>query len=349
VIGPAFALASAAGASGADLVAAICAGYSVLGGLAEPFGPTQDDGLMSAGVWGPSASAAVASRMLRLTAAQTANAIALAAGAAGGTFQYFYDQTEEKRLVVARAARAGVEAALLARAGEVGPRHALEGPAGLYALLSRLTGERPDYAQTPNVVARLDGPLFIYPKFFSASSSITPSLEALSPLVSNGLRSPAVERVTLRGDPARYEVVARKLTQFEVPSTLIGAKINYAFMVAFYLVHGVANAAALERARLDDRAVSELARRVRFEPVPGGAGEIVLQLRPAGSRTVTIQNIAPGSFAPLAPELRREKVRSLTQEALGASGGRIIERLARGLPTSRSSRNWIKVVDRALS
>jgi hypothetical protein len=64
---------------------------------------------------------------------------------------------------------------------------------------------------------------------------------------------------------------------------------------------------------------------------------------------VTIQNIAPGSFAPLAPELRREKVRSLTQEALGASGGRIIERLARGLPTSRSSRNWIKVVDRALS
>lgn len=349
VLGPALALAQHPGVTGQDLMAAIAVGYTVLGGLAQPVGATQDDGLMAAGVWGPSASAAVAARLLRLNAGQTAHALALAAGAAGGTFQYYFDQTEEKRLIVARAARTGVEAALLARAGEVGPRHAYEGQAGLYALMARVTGGKPDVSGVAGVIARLDGPLYIYPKFYAASSSITPSLEALAPLVAAGLRARDVDRIVLQGDPGRYAVVGGKLGHFEAPGTLIGAKINWAYMTAFFLTHGAADAATLGAARIDDPAVVDLARRARFEPVAGGPGEVVVHLRSGGERRVMVANQAPGSVAPIAHDLRRAKIERLTASAMGPSGADRIFALVRDLPGAKSAPAWIRQTQKLLS
>ena len=341
VMGPALALAQWPGVTGADLTAAIAAGYSVLGGLAAPVGPTQDDGLMSAGVWGPSASAAVAARMMRLDPRQTANALGLAAGAAGGLFQYFYDQTEEKRLVVARAARAGVESALLAAQGEVGPARVYEGQAGLYRVLGALTGSKPDVSGVVAAVRRMDGPLYIYPKFFAASSSITPSLEALAPAVAAGLSAGEVERVALRGDPARYGVVASKLDHFETPGTVIGAKINYAFMMAFMLVNGAADAATVAAARLDDARVIALARKFAFEPAPGDPGHVVLHLRSGQSRVLPIPNQRPGSVAPAALELRAMKFDRLAGSSLGAARAAALRRVAGGGPEATSGRRWI--------
>jgi 2-methylcitrate dehydratase PrpD len=297
---------------------------------------------MSAGVWGPSASAAIAARLLGLDAARTTHALALAAGAAGGTFQYYYDQTEEKRLVVARAARSGVEAALLAQAGEVGPRHAYEGPAGLYNMLARLTGAKPDISGVAATVARIDGPLYIYPKFFSASSSITPSLEALAPLVASGLRAPAVDRVVLIGDPRRYGVVASKLGHFEPPATAIGAKINYAYMLAFLLTHGAADAATVAAARIDDPEVFALARRITFEPEANNPGEVTVHLRSGEPRRVAVANQAPGAVAPIALELRTMKIEALGRAALGPTGPARIHALAEALPSSPSALKWLK-------
>jgi 2-methylcitrate dehydratase PrpD len=348
VMGPALALAQAPGVTGQDLMAAIAVGYTVLGGLAQPVGATQDDGLMAAGVWGPSASAAVAARLLRLNPVQTAHALALAAGAAGGTFQYYYDQTEEKRLIVARAARTGVEAAVLARAGEVGPRRAYEGQAGLYAMMERMTRSKPDISGVAEVIARMDGPLYIYPKFFSASSSITPSLESLAPLVTQGLRAGQVDRIVLRGDPARYAVVGGKLAHFETPGTLIGAKINYAYMLAFFLTHGAADAATLGVTPLDDPAVLALARRVSFEPVTGGAGEVAVHLRSGETRRVAVANQTPGAVAPVAYELRVLKLQSLTRGALGLTGSDRIISLANRLATYPSALAWTGAVHRLL-
>ncbi len=341
VMGPVLALAQRPGVTGADVEAAIAVGYSVLGGLAQPVGATQDDGLMSAGVWGPSASAAVAARLLRLSPAQTAHALGLAAGAAGGLFQYFYDQTEEKRLIVARAARSGVEAALLAQQGETGPAHIYEGRAGLYPVLAALTQTKLDTSGVASTIARLDGPLYIYPKFFAASSSITPSLEGLAPSVAEGLRASQVLGISLRGDPTRYAVVGSKLDHFTAPETLIGAKINYAYMLAFMLVHGAADAATVGAARLDDPRVADLARRVRFEPVAGHPGAVVVRLTSGEIRELAIPNQAPGSVAPPALALRRAKFDRLAGAGMGAARAARLDALGQTAFAAPSAAAWV--------
>jgi len=344
VIGPALALAQSEGVTGDDLMAAIAAGYSVQGGLAEPFGPLQDDGLMSAGVWGPAASAAVASRMLRLNPSQTAHAISLAMGAAGGAFQYFYDQTEEKRLILARAARAGVESALLARSGEHGARLIFEGRAGIFALLGRLTNTAADTTQIADVVNRLDGPTFIYPKFFAASSSIIPTLEALMPQIADGLRANDIERFALRGDPAIRGVVRVKLEKFEPPQTSIGAKTNFAFMVAFYLTHGKADAGTIAKARIDDPAILSLAAKTRFEDQKGLDSYIVLYMKSGEIRVIQTADQIPSKPAPQAQALRDMKFRDLVEPIHGKARADELKQLAMSLTDAGSTKATINKI-----
>jgi 2-methylcitrate dehydratase PrpD len=348
VIGPALALAQRPGVAGEDLMAAIAAGYSVQGGLAEPFGPLQDNGLMSAGVWGPAASAAVAARMLRLDPSQTANAISLAMGAAGGAFQYFYDQTEEKRLILARAARAGVESALLAQRGEHGARLIFEGRAGVFAWLRELTNEAPDLSQIANVIARLDGPTFIYPKFFAASSSIIPTLEALMPLVAQGLRAGDVERFSFRGDPAIRGPVRAKLEKFEAPQTSIGAKTNYAYMVAYYLTHGKADAGTIAKSRFDDPSVLALAAQTRFEDQKGLDSYIVLYMKSGETRVVQTADQVPSKPAPQAQALRDMKFRDLVEPIHGKAGAAELKRLASSLVDRNPSASIVAQIQKLL-
>ncbi len=345
VIGPALAIAQRFGASGDDLYAAIAAGYSVLGGLASPFGALQPYGLMSSGFWGAAASAAVTSRLMKLSPAQTASALSLALSAAGGTFQYFYDQTEEKRLILGRAARAGAESALLAAEGERGARHILEGSAGIYGLLSKLTDHQPDVSGVVDAVRRLDGPLFIYPKFYAASSSITPSLEALHPLLREGLTGDAVDFIALRADPILWAPVKAKLDVFERPSTLIGAKINYAYMVAFLITYGAADAATVSKANFSEERILRLAERVRFEPRKGLESHIVVGLKDGTVLETEVPNQRPGDPAPLAAAMREDKFRALTEPVIGQRSSASLWKLSRQGAGPQRAKDWIVQLD----
>lgn len=341
VMGPALTMAQVFGATGDDLYAAIAAGYSVLGGLAAPFGALQPFGLMSSGFWGAAASAAVASRLMKLSPAQTGNALSLALSAAGGTFQYYYDQTEEKRLILGRAARAGVESALLAADGEHGARHILEGSAGVYELLQKISDRAPDISGVVDVIRRLDGPMYIYPKFYSASSSITPSLEGLHPLVSEGIDAEQIESVSLLADPVLWSPVKAKLEHFEPPSTLIGAKINYAFMTAFFLTHGAADAATIGKADFADERILRLAKRVRFEPRNGEVVSIAITMKDGSCRKLDVPNHRPGDTAPIASGMRTDKFRALTVPILGQSGSAALLAHSREGAGSAISKEWV--------
>lgn len=120
--------------SGRDLLAAIVAGYEVgarIGRalmdpqLARVFRPT--------GITGPIGAAAAGARLLGLDAAQTANAIALAANTTGGFNQWGHTGGSEMYFHPGFAARSGVSAVLLAQAGAFASPTALCGQAGLFA------------------------------------------------------------------------------------------------------------------------------------------------------------------------------------------------------------------------
>ena len=116
----------------ARLMPALLCGYEAGGLLERAYaGKTTPGGFRSSALYGSTAAAAAAGKMLGLTQAQFAAALANAAAFSGGILQSFADGTDEWRYQVGVAARLGLVAAELARAGSVSAPHAYEGTAGL--------------------------------------------------------------------------------------------------------------------------------------------------------------------------------------------------------------------------
>lgn len=113
ILPAAFAVAEASGGSGRELIAALVAGYEVMGRLHSAV--SGRFGWHPTGVFGTFGAAAAASRLLRLAPAQTATAFGIAGSMAGGIDGQ--SGTMTKPLHAGLAARSGVQAAFLAAAG----------------------------------------------------------------------------------------------------------------------------------------------------------------------------------------------------------------------------------------
>jgi 2-methylcitrate dehydratase PrpD len=119
--------------------AAVVAGYEAAARIAMAaqakeqyklgFHPTQTCGVFGAAV--------TASKMLDLTADQTLAAVGIAGSMAGGSMEFLAEGAWTKRIHPGLAARNGIEAALLAAEGFIGPRHPLEGRDGFLQGYSR--------------------------------------------------------------------------------------------------------------------------------------------------------------------------------------------------------------------
>jgi 2-methylcitrate dehydratase PrpD len=346
VMGPALAMAEREHVSGKDFLLSLAVGYTVLGRLAEPLGPLQLKGYMSSGVWGPSASAAVSAKLLRLDGTATANAIAIAAGAGGGSFQYFYDQTEEKRLIVARASRAGVEAALLSCTGEVGAKRIFEGQAGLYRLFGGDKATSIDPAKVTANFAALEGPLRLYPKFYAASASIIPFLESMP---SERIDPATIDYYTVRGNADAARIYKAKLDAYAAPQTQIGAKTSLGFVLALYLIRGGADPFDFTPDTLADPAINALAAQGRFEALESPATELVITLKSGETIKIRPYQSDGSETEPLMREARMAKFRSLTRNALtDADRAKIIAAVER-LASVRDMATWVHDVERLIT
>lgn len=343
IMSTALAMADALDQSGPAFLRSVALGYTLQGRLAAPQGPTQGRGWMASGVWGPPAAGAMAADGMGLGADQIASALALAASASGGSFQYFHDQTEEKRLIVARAARSAVEAAFLTRAGEVGAPHILEGPAGLYRLFGGKDGTVPSARTLADGLDRLEGPLFIHPKFFAASQSIIPTLDGIAADLP-GLKADEVESFTVRGDERWASVLADKINRFEPPLTRIGAMMNFSYVLALVMVRGAAMPDDYRNP--PDAAVVAFARKGRFE-LDSTAAVPRIDFRMKDGRLLISLARYPGPFdvAPLEARRRLAKFEALTRRT-GAARQSALLAACRALPQEPSMRRWITRVQR---
>lgn len=133
VVPAAFAVAEQTGASGAQLLAAVVAGYEVAARVTEGAGgytPHNARGWHSTGTCGSFGAATAAAVLLGLDAADTASAIGLSGSFTGGLWAFLRDGAMSKRLHPGKAAETGVQAAYLAKHGFTGPREVLEAPYG---------------------------------------------------------------------------------------------------------------------------------------------------------------------------------------------------------------------------
>jgi 2-methylcitrate dehydratase PrpD len=135
----ALAVAESADASGKELLTAIVIGYDVAARAAVAMDPHDLylRGLQPTAMCGGFAAAAVAGRLLHLTADQLASAFGIAASYSGGTLEFLKEGTDTKRFHVAKSAHGGILSAHLAKAGLAGPRTIFEGEFGALRAYSR--------------------------------------------------------------------------------------------------------------------------------------------------------------------------------------------------------------------
>ncbi len=135
ILPAALAMAEEAGATGGDLVAAVCAGLEVFERMSRSGRQHEPElrrrGFHPTSLYGCSAAAAAAGNIVRLNPTQMAVAIGLAAANAGGLTQHF--GTWGKGIHAGNAARAGVTSVLLAQRDYVADTAGLEGDYGFFS------------------------------------------------------------------------------------------------------------------------------------------------------------------------------------------------------------------------
>jgi 2-methylcitrate dehydratase PrpD len=300
---------------------------------------------MPSSVVGAAGGAAAAAKLLGSDAMQMQHALTLGIVSGGGLFQYYFDQTEEKKLHVARTARTGVELALLARQGWQGPPRAIEGNAGLLTSYLRGAGRTTDLDKLRQAMAKLDGPLYIYPKFTACSASIGPFLDALAPLWKS-------ERLTA-ADVASFTVVdwqllgefREKILHFEPPITVTGAQLNFNYTVSLFLNRGSASVYDFTEEALHDRNVLSLAAKAAFEEVPASAPSM-LRIHLKNGRTIQAPFRRSQGERP-EPELRAmrlEKFERLTAKRLTPAARKRTLELVNSVEQSPDSAAWIRSI-----
>lgn len=151
VVPAALAAAHLAQSTDEDFATGIVVGYEVAARLSQLAGTSMlSRGFHSTGAIGSVAAAAAAARVLRLTPLGMMSAIGLSCSMAGGLMAFLADGSWSKWLHAGWSAHGGVHAALLARAGFLGPTSALFGKDGLAQVFMgiELQGEPVAFAES---------------------------------------------------------------------------------------------------------------------------------------------------------------------------------------------------------
>ncbi len=262
------------------------------------------------GVFG---AAAACARLLRLSPAQTAAALSLAASQSAGIVENL--ASSGKNVSMGNAARNGLLAALLARGGYDGAPTALEGRLGW----ARAMGDAPD-------VGGMTGELGERWEFAANTYKPYPSGIVFHAVVDACLRL----RARLRGaSPAAVLVRGNQLLldRGDRPTmTARDARVSIAHNAATALLRGTATVADFSMEAVDDPALAALRRRVTAEldaDLPPAAASVTVRLQdgseffervddPVGSRALPLTDAAlEAKFTANAPARSDERIASV--------------------------------------
>jgi 2-methylcitrate dehydratase PrpD len=316
VIPAALGVATSIGASGAELLTAVVAGYETSfriaqGGAEEGapgFLPFKKKGWHSTSLFGPFGAAIAAAKLLGLDAEHTKWAIGLAGSCASGTWAFVEEANTCKRVHAGLASKSGVVAAHLAREGITSPSRYFEADwGGFYS--THLQGE----AYYPeHVTGGLGSDWQILHAGFKPYAScrrIHSSLEAIFEIVrKHRIRAGDVRQITVNGNTLHQ----RQLSRFPV-NTVLEAQFSLPYTLAAALVAGSAGldqytVAAIER--LDVRALAAKIQ-VKIDSAVSEAGEPRLEVELQDGRILAETVAVPKGHAknPLSTEELSRKFR----------------------------------------
>jgi 2-methylcitrate dehydratase PrpD len=172
------------GASGAQIIEAVVAGYEVAICLARACAPDlRQRGFHPTSVVGPLGTAVAVARLRGLTEQQIADALGIAASASAGLFAFVNGGADIKRLHAGHASREGIQAALLAELGVQGPPNVVEARDGF---MQAFAFGRSDKARPVTLPpAAPFGITDCYIKPYACCRHIQPAVEALYGLLND--------------------------------------------------------------------------------------------------------------------------------------------------------------------
>jgi 2-methylcitrate dehydratase PrpD len=297
VVPAAVGVAAQVGSSGAELLAAVSAGYEVSfriaqGGAEEGqpgFLPFKKKGWHSTSLFGPFGAAVAAAKLLKLDARQMTWAIGLAGSSAAGTWAFNLDSSTNKRVHPGLASRSGVAAAYLAREGISGPARLFEADwGGFYA--THLQGER-WYPQ--HVTGGLGSEWELLHAGFkphAACRRMHSSLDAVFAVVKkHDLRADRLSQIVVHGNHLHQ----RQLSRFPV-ETVLQAQFSLPYAIAAALISGSSGLDQFTEGAICRPEIAPLAKKVLIEvddALPeSGEPTLVFELSDGGTirETVTV-------------------------------------------------------------
>jgi 2-methylcitrate dehydratase PrpD len=338
ILSTAFSGACRAEIPGAELLTALVAGYEISMRLASAVNPAHYKLWHTTGTVGVFGAAAAAARTLGLNSRQTAGAFGIAGTQAAGLWEVLPDAPQVKNLHPAKAAQAGLLAALLSQKGIEGPLTIFEGKQGFFSAMvsapvetSKCTAGLGEEWLTPTTTFKN------YPVCGHTMTSIEASLKL------HGQFAPAeVKEIEVRAHPVSLQVAGRSF-----PADEYQAKFSIPYCVAVALLKGRVDQEEFAPAVRESGEISDLLKRIKLVPDDGlggapGQRPARITLYTSGGKTFTESAaVRKGDPEwPMTADEKRDKFLKLTGSVWGGNAAEGIFESIQGLPEAPNVLNW---------
>lgn len=273
--------------SGRDVIRGIAVGNEVscrVGSVSV--GQFHKRGFHPTGLFTPFGVTYLASLLMGLDVETTSRAVGIVGSFAAGLLECWVDGTDSKFLHAGWAARAGLTAAALARAGTSGPPAILEGRFGLFASHVQDTAAPRDFARVTEGLGEDWESRRASFKPFPAAHVLHPYISAvLRVRQTHTLQVEDIERIDCPVAAFIVGIVCEPTDEKWVPRTTSHGRVSLQFSLAEAMATGRLAKDAYSEAARHDPAILSLARRVhyhhdpRFDGLAHFPGEITVTLR----------------------------------------------------------------------
>ena len=217
-------------------------------------------------VFGAMAAAAGVGAALKLTPRQLVDALGIVGSMAGGIIEYLAEGTWTKRMHAGWAAQSGLRAALLARAGFIGPRTVFEGVRGLFHGFAHTT--KGDYdALTGGFGKRWVTETLAF-KPYPCGTMTHPYIDCARRLAARGVKAEEIREIVCEVGEGTVHRLWEPLAAKQRPPNGYAGKFSTPYCIAAGFVRGNVGLSDFSDAAVHDPAVVGLASKVRYQIDP---------------------------------------------------------------------------------
>lgn len=217
-------------------------------------------------VLGALAAAGAVSAALGLEAEPSTHALGIAGSMASGIIEYLADGSWTKRMHAGWAAQAGIRAALMARAGFLGPRTVLEGIHGFFGAFA--PSREPDFAVLLDGLGERWVMRDIAFKPYACGTMTQPYLDCAIALAERGVDAADIETIVCKVGEGTVHRLWEPLAIKHTPPTPYAAKFSTPYCMAVAFFDRRAGFSQFTEARIRDAAVLGLARKICYQIDP---------------------------------------------------------------------------------